>query len=134
MRSGKEVESPGLKEKKGKEVAVEVEVERESEEVRLSEAAATLYSESPVRCSEGPKSRGISFPNNPPIISPLLPFPQSFQKKKLNTQFSKFLEIFKKIHINIPFVDALEQMPNYVKFMKEVMAKKKKLEDYETVK
>ena len=46
----------------------------------------------------------------------------------------KFLEIFKKIHINIPFADALEQMPNYVKFMKDVMAKKRRLEDYETVK
>ena len=45
-----------------------------------------------------------------------------------------FLEIFKKIHINIPFADALEQMLNYAKFMKEVMAKKRKLEDYETVK
>ena len=47
---------------------------------------------------------------------------------------SKFLEIFKKIHINISFPDALEQMPNYAKFMKEVMAKKRKLEDYETAK
>ena len=39
-----------------------------------------------------------------------------------------------KIHINIPFANALEQMPNYVKFMKEVMAKKRRLDDYETVK
>ncbi|XP_062089553.1 uncharacterized protein LOC133796087 [Humulus lupulus] len=38
------------------------------------------------------------------------------------------------IHINIPFADALEQMPNYVKFMKEVMSKKIRLEDFETVK
>ena len=56
------------------------------------------------------------------------------QKKKLDTQFSKFLEIFKKIPINIPFADALEQMPNYTKFIKGVMVKKRKLKDYETVK
>ncbi|XP_024018025.1 uncharacterized protein LOC112090591 [Morus notabilis] len=31
-------------------------------------------------------------------------------------------------------MDALEQMPNYAKFMKEVMSKKRKLEDYEIVK
>ncbi|XP_022868533.1 uncharacterized protein LOC111388104 [Olea europaea var. sylvestris] len=30
--------------------------------------------------------------------------------------------------------NALEQMPNYAKFMKEVMSKKRKLEEYETVK
>ena len=77
---------------------------------------------------------GISFLDNPPIITPPLPFPQRFQKKKLDSQFSKFLEIFKKIHINIPFADALEKMSNYAKFMKEVMANKRKLEDYETMK
>ncbi|XP_062107543.1 uncharacterized protein LOC133818592 [Humulus lupulus] len=49
-------------------------------------------------------------------------------------QFKKFLNIFRKIHINIPFVDALEQMPNYAKFMKEVISKKRKLEDYEMAK
>ena len=88
----------------------------------------------PTHCSEGPKSRDISFPDNPLIISPPLSYPQCFQKKKLDTQFSKFLEIFKKIHINIPFANALEQMPNYAKFIKDVMAKKRKLEDYKTMK
>ena len=81
---------------------------------------------------KGPHS--ISFPNNPLINAIPLPFLQRFQKKKLDAQLSKFLEIFKKIHINIPFVDALEQMPNYVKFMKDVMSKKKRVEDYETMK
>lgn len=79
------------------------------------------------------KPHSISFPDNPPIKPPL-PFPQRFQKTKFDTQFAKFLEIFKKIHINIPFADALEQMPNYAKFMKDVMSKKRKLEEYETVK
>ena len=40
------------------------------------------------------------------------PFPQRFQKAKLVEQFSKFLNIFKKLEVNIPFVDALAQMPN----------------------
>ena len=43
------------------------------------------------------------------------------------------MDIFKKLHINIPFDESLEQMPGYVKFMKEVLSKKKKLGDYETV-
>ena len=30
--------------------------------------------------------------------------------------------------LNIPFADALAQMPNYVKFMKEIMSKRKKLD------
>ena len=41
--------------------------------------------------------------------------------------------MFKKFEINIPFTDVLAQMPNYVKFMKEIMINKKKLEAYGTV-
>ncbi|XP_073017924.1 uncharacterized protein [Primulina eburnea] len=54
---------------------------------------------------------------------------ERFKKKSLDDQFAKFLEIFKKIHINIPFADALEQMPNYAKFIKDVMSKKRKLQE-----
>ncbi|XP_062086131.1 uncharacterized protein LOC133792239 [Humulus lupulus] len=40
-----------------------------------------------------------------------IPYPQRLRKTKLNKHFSKFLDIFRKIHINIPFTEALEQMP-----------------------
>ncbi|XP_075481203.1 uncharacterized protein LOC142521915 [Primulina tabacum] len=63
-----------------------------------------------------------------------LPYPQRFKKKGLDDQFAKFLEIFKKIHINISFADALEQMANYAKLVKDVMSKKRKLQEFETVK
>ena len=55
------------------------------------------------------------------------------KKNNLDKQFSKFLDVFKKLHINIPFAEALERMPSYMKFMKEILSKKRKLEDYETV-
>ena len=56
-----------------------------------------------------------------------VPFPQRLQKAKREEQFSKFLEIFKKIEINIPFVEAITQMPNYAKFLKDKLIKKKKI-------
>ena len=56
-----------------------------------------------------------------------VPFPQRLQKAKREEQFSKFLEIFKKIEINIPFVEAITQMPNYAKFLKDILSKKKKI-------
>ena len=37
-----------------------------------------------------------------------------------------------RVHINIPLVEALQQMPNYAKFLKDVVAKKWKWEKYET--
>ena len=66
--------------------------------------------------------------NNPPI-----PYRQRLKKHKLDKQFTKFMEVFKKLHINIPFADALEQMPSYVKFMKDIVSKKRRLADFKTV-
>ena len=66
--------------------------------------------------------------DNPPI-----PYPQRLKKHKLDKQFTKFMEVFKKLHINIPFADALEQMPIYVKFMKDILSQKRRLADFKTV-
>ena len=63
----------------------------------------------------------------------LSPYPKRLRKNILDKQFSRFMDIFKKLHINIPFVEALEQRPRYVKFMKDVISKKRKLGDYEGV-
>ena len=43
------------------------------------------------------------------------------------------MEIFNKLHINISFPDALEQMSSYVKFMKDILANMRNLSDYEIV-
>ena len=65
--------------------------------------------------------------------TPRIPYPQRLKKNKLDDKFTKFLEVFKKRHVNIPFVNALEKMPRYVKFMKDILSKKRKSGEYETV-
>ena len=35
--------------------------------------------------------------------------------------------MFKKIEINIPFYEALTQMPHYEKFMKDILSRKRKI-------
>ena len=62
-----------------------------------------------------------------------IPYPQCLRKNKLDKQFTKFMEVFKKLHINIPFADALEQMLSYVKFMKDKLSKKRRLSNFETM-
>ena len=44
------------------------------------------------------------------------------------------MDVLKRLQINIPFTEALEQMPTYVRFMKELLTKKRKIPDQETVK
>ncbi|XP_057249960.1 uncharacterized protein LOC104891359 [Beta vulgaris subsp. vulgaris] len=67
-----------------------------------------------------------------PYVPPI-PFPQRLKQTKLDSEFQKFLKMFKQLHINIPFIDALMQIPSYSKLLKEIMSKKKKLEKYETI-
>ena len=56
------------------------------------------------------------------------------KKKNIDPYFQqKKKGLLKKLHINIPFTEALEQMPKYAKLKKEVLKKKKKLGDNETV-
>ncbi|XP_022024661.1 uncharacterized protein LOC110924996 [Helianthus annuus] len=45
----------------------------------------------------------------------------------MEEHYGKFLELFKQLHINLPFVDALAQMPEYAKFLKDILSNKKKL-------
>ncbi|XP_022868497.1 uncharacterized protein LOC111388065 [Olea europaea var. sylvestris] len=44
-----------------------------------------------------------------------IPFSQRLHKQKLDSQFGNFLEVFEKLYINIPFADALAQMPTRLK-------------------
>ncbi|XP_010246646.1 PREDICTED: uncharacterized protein LOC104589888 [Nelumbo nucifera] len=64
-----------------------------------------------------------------------IPFPQRLKKQQTEQQFSKFLDIFKKLQINIPFAEALAQMPQYAnaKFFKEIITNKRRWEDDQTV-
>ena len=58
---------------------------------------------------------------------PQVPFPQRLQKAKLEEQFYRFLNMFKKIKVNIAFSEALTQRPHCAKFMKDILSKKRKI-------
>jgi len=48
----------------------------------------------------------------------------------LSTMFlKKFVELLKKLHVNIPFIEAIIQMPSYVKYLKEILTNKRKIDD-----
>ncbi|XP_021727223.1 DNA damage-inducible protein 1-like [Chenopodium quinoa] len=63
---------------------------------------------------------------------PKVPFPQRLPQAKLEKKYGKFLDILKKLHINIPFLDAISEMPSYAKFLKIMLSNKKKLEENAT--
>ncbi|XP_020235394.1 uncharacterized protein LOC109815165 [Cajanus cajan] len=62
-----------------------------------------------------------------------MPYPPAPSKKDKEKQFARFMELFKKLQINIPFSEALEQMPTYAKFMKDLLTKKRKFIEQEII-
>ncbi|XP_057426208.1 uncharacterized protein LOC130719607 [Lotus japonicus] len=68
-----------------------------------------------------------------PPLEKRLPYLHAPTKADKERQFTRFMDIFKRLQINIPFAEALEQMPTYAKFMKELLTKKRKFQDEEVV-
>ncbi|XP_070025249.1 uncharacterized protein [Nicotiana sylvestris] len=68
-----------------------------------------------------------------PLTRPPPPYPQRLAKQKNENQFKKFIEIMKSLLIDVPLVEALEQMSGYAKFMKDLVTKKRSM-DCDTIK
>ncbi|WCJ18308.1 hypothetical protein M5689_000670 [Euphorbia peplus] len=64
---------------------------------------------------------------------PKLPYPYRLRKDKLDLKYSKFLDMLKKLKVNITFAEMMEEMPLYTKFLKELVTKKRRLNDHEVV-
>ncbi|GKE47560.1 reverse transcriptase domain-containing protein, partial [Tanacetum coccineum] len=59
---------------------------------------------------------------------PKIPYPQCLNKEKIEVRYAKFLDMIKEVRINIPLVDVLASMPNYGKFLKDLVSNKSKME------
>ncbi|GJY14082.1 hypothetical protein Tco_0383391 [Tanacetum coccineum] len=77
-----------------------------------------------VRNKEIPDKRNTLQSHSPPI-----PLHGRLKKKKEKEQYKKFFENLQQLSINIPFMEALEQMPKYAKFMKDLLSKKGKVDE-----
>ena len=52
------------------------------------------------------------------------PFHQILVKKTKDGKYRRFITMLKQLSINVPLVEALEQMPGYAKFIKDLVTKK----------
>ncbi|KAG8478704.1 hypothetical protein CXB51_028539 [Gossypium anomalum] len=96
----------------------------ESEKKLLQEAVMSKREEEKPENNDKPASKEYK----PPVS-----YPAKLKKDRIDAQFGKFLELFKQLHINLPFVEAISQMPTYAKFLKELLINKRKFEDLSTV-
>ena len=113
LRSGKDLSSNKRTERKEETEAEKEETEKEREK--------NIQIEQPKGSNDQKKKEGV------PAYTPSVPFPQRLQKSRREEQFSKFLDIFNKIEINIPFAEVISQMPLYAKFLKVILSNKRKI-------
>ncbi|KAL5572912.1 hypothetical protein UlMin_022509 [Ulmus minor] len=131
LRGGKTLEAPKINEKNPKELVSRQEEENNEKgnvekESREAENSGENSEKSGANVAAMPQQ-------NDQQKRPPPPFPQRFKKQQQDHQFRRFLDVLKQLHINIPLVEALEQMPNYVKFMKDMLTKKRRFGEFETV-
>lgn len=62
-----------------------------------------------------------------------IPFPERFEKTKEEKQFAKFLEKMKEVQVTIPILDVVLHVPMYAKFFKDLISKKRSLEEPEVI-
>ncbi|GMI63451.1 hypothetical protein HRI_000014400 [Hibiscus trionum] len=136
-RSEKKLQGPEKEAETVKKPALESTVEEAAPTGNKQPAA-----DEPILTAEGTKEKDDE-PKPPQIrmqweghiadYRPPPPFPQRLQKLKHESQLKKIYDIFKQFHINIPLLDAVREIPGYAKFLKDVMSKKSRLGEFETV-
>ena len=52
-------------------------------------------------------------------------FPIKAVEKQLQAKFLKLLEHMRQLEMNIPFLEAVEKMPQYAKYLKTLLGKQK---------
>jgi hypothetical protein len=103
-----------------------------------------IETELSIKKKQHPPPSQIETMTNTPKVSPhsmnssfkiIPPFSMSSSRSKKEDKEKEILEVFKKVELNIPFIDAIKQIPKYVKFLKELCTTKRayKLKGYEMV-
>jgi hypothetical protein len=62
----------------------------------------------------------------PRALVPKAPYPKRLQAPRNGGKLEDIMEVFKQVQINIPFLDSIQQIPSYAKFLKDLVTVKRK--------
>ncbi|KAM1924559.1 hypothetical protein ACFX15_022332 [Malus domestica] len=134
LRSGKEV-GVGSSSKTGpkEDEMLQMEEEESSAPTARMDTPMLQVSMAPKPSNLSNKSKNVlnSIPTN---VFPLnVPFPSRFLQSKNEEEEKDVLETFRKVHVNIPLLDAIKQIPKYAKCLKKLCTTKKRVREKEVV-
>ncbi|XP_021989152.1 uncharacterized protein LOC110885749 [Helianthus annuus] len=135
-RSGKTVGNPSVEERvvdeEGDVIDEEIEMEAPGKvQNRLSPASTAQPGES--QSEKKVEKTPIDVRPSPLVNHAYVPFPSRLKNKKYSREYGQFLDIFKQLKINLPFIEALQSMPKYAKFLKDLLRNKEKLGELSNV-
>ncbi|KAI3826838.1 hypothetical protein L1987_00896 [Smallanthus sonchifolius] len=58
-----------------------------------------------------------------------IPYPGRLVKQKTDEQYEKFIELLSQIHVNLSFLDIIQQIPKYGRFLKDFLTNKRNMEE-----
>ncbi|KAM1889592.1 hypothetical protein ACFX13_047557 [Malus domestica] len=121
LRSGKEV-GAGSSSKTGHNEDEILQMEEEESKQPTARVVPPLP-----QASNAPKPANLSnkgknvLNSSPTNVFPLnVPFPSRFLQSKNEEEEKDVLETFRKVHVNIPLLDAIKQIPKYAKCLKKL--------------
>ncbi|CAM8889964.1 unnamed protein product [Rhodiola kirilowii] len=94
-------------------------LEQDKEEDVTRRRMSEEHNERPVPRTETPK------------ISAALPFPVPTRVQKQHVMDEDVFELFSKVEINIPLLEAIKQIPRYAKFLKELCTNRRRSTRYD---
>nr|XP_027083457.1 uncharacterized protein LOC113705743 [Coffea arabica] len=113
LRSGKEIQGPELMTPKNKD---EEKIEKELQAENTSTKNSVVLPD-PI----------IDVKTNPP------PFLCRLEKSKKQDKEKEILEVFRKVEINIPLLDAIKQVPKYARLLRDLCVNRKQLRGDERI-
>ncbi|MFS8034865.1 putative nucleotidyltransferase, Ribonuclease H [Helianthus anomalus] len=117
-----------------KEDGVDEEIDMEAPgkvHTRLAPASTAHAEESPVE--KKVEKQPTKVRPAPVIDYSRLPFPTHARQQKYAQEYGKFLEMFTQLKINLQFIEALQSMPKYAKFLKDLLKRKERIGEFSNI-
>ncbi|CAN6695183.1 unnamed protein product [Malus baccata var. baccata] len=132
LRNGKEVGTEPTPSKSAPEEDEKFQIEEEEQAKATARIEQSLPHPSNASNPSTIGKKG-SIPINSNVIPPDVPFPSRCLQTKNEEEEKDVLETFRKVHVNIPLLDAIKQIPKYAKFLKKLCTTRKRIREKEVI-
>ncbi|XP_022041862.1 uncharacterized protein LOC110944509 [Helianthus annuus] len=90
------------------------------------DSAITAHTKEP-QVEKSVEKRPVGVRSSPLIDHSRVPYPACLNHQKYAKEYGQFLEMFKQLKVNLPFIEALQSMPKYAKFLKDLLKRKDRI-------